>query len=127
MPRLRLLLLASLMFTAVGSARADLAPPNACTTPGAACNTAGTSYNSAGVCVTSTCVRTLPPSTPGGPPNTSSSSCNLCELKKGDGGAQEGDSDGACSYTPAGGPAQGLGGLAVIALGFAVAFARRRR
>jgi hypothetical protein len=109
-----------------GAARADLAPPNACSGPGTACNTAGPNYNAAGTCATKTCTRTLPPTMAGGPPTTTSYSCNLCEAKATDAGADSGQgsksSDDGCSYGGRGGGS--IAALAAVAL---VLGARRRR
>jgi MYXO-CTERM domain-containing protein len=63
--------------SAPGVVRADLAPPNECTSPGQPCQTAGTQYNQAGTCVATTCTKSVPNSDGGRTPM--SYACDLCQ------------------------------------------------
>src|SRR5262249_46561263 len=42
-----------------GAARADVAPPDMCTSPGQPCQTAGPGHNQAGTCMPATCSRAV--------------------------------------------------------------------
>jgi hypothetical protein len=120
-------LFSALIVALAASARADIAPPDGCTgAEGSACMTAGPTYNMAGTCTTQTCVRTLPPATPGDPPLTTPYTCMKCKLKP-DGGTGTKD-DSGCAYA-GGAVAPGGTGSGAVLLGLAsvAVFARRRR
>lgn len=59
-------------------ARADLAPPDTCTSPGQPCQNAGATYNQAGSCVAATCTKQIRSSDGGLTPM--SYSCNACQI-----------------------------------------------
>ena len=90
-----------------GAARADLAPPDSCSSPGQPCQNAGAAYNQAGSCVATTCTKQVRSSDGGLTPMTYS--CNACELSgaTGSGGAATGSGGVA---TGSGGVATGSGG-----------------
>jgi len=92
-----------------GAARADLAPPDSCSSPGQPCQNAGAAYNQAGSCVATTCTKQVRSSDGGLTPMTYS--CNACELSgaTGSGGAATGSGGAA---TGSGGAATGSGGVA---------------
>jgi MYXO-CTERM domain-containing protein len=95
-------LAALLLVFASGSARADIAPPNACNDVGATCNTAmgsSSGYDSSGTCQNTTCQKYG--GLPDGGLGTYSYPCMLCVA--GDAGSSSGASaaDGAVT-----GPAQ---------------------
>ena len=49
-----------LAFLVASPARADIPPPDACTTAGQPCSNAGPSANQPGMCTASKCTKTLP-------------------------------------------------------------------
>jgi MYXO-CTERM domain-containing protein len=133
----------------VGVARADLAPPDTCTSPGQPCQSAGPQYNQPGTCTASTCQRSVP-SADGG--RTSMSyACDLCETtgaggsngtggtnggggSNGTGGANgaagatthTGGGSSGCALAPGRADGDGPGGVGVlVAIGLAAAFRRR--
>ena len=55
-----LLVVGAVLGVGVGVARADVAPPDTCTSPGQPCQNAGAENNQAGTCVASTCQRSVP-------------------------------------------------------------------
>jgi len=69
-------------------ARADIPPPDACTSPGQPCQVAGPNYDQAGVCRESTCTKGLPNGDGG--ITTMSYACNRCQLGAGGGGGAGG-------------------------------------
>ena len=87
-------------------ARADVAPPDSCTTAGTACANAGTTYDHAGVCTAMTCSR----ATPNGPMDYA---CTRCTITTADmTTAATKPSSGSCS-APGG---QGAGATALLVL-----------
>jgi len=77
------LVVVALFLTVSPLARADVPPPDSCTTVGQACNSAGPTYDQPGTCVTSTCRR----ATPDGPVEYE---CARCIAGSGAGGAGPG-------------------------------------
>lgn len=61
-----------------GFARADVAPPDSCSSPGQPCQNAGAAYNLAGTCVATTCTKQIRSSDGGLTPMTYS--CNACQI-----------------------------------------------
>jgi len=129
-----------------GAARADLAPPDSCSSPGQPCQNAGAAYNQAGSCVATTCTKQVRSSDGGLTPMTYS--CNACELSgaagsggvaTGSGGVATGSGGSGTGGTPShtsggssgcavGGKAGGGDLTAVIALGLVgLALISRRR
>lgn len=129
----------------VGAARADIAPPDACTSPGQPCQTAGAQYDQAGICTTTLCTRYMPSTDGGG--TTMRYNCNRCEISDagvstgaGGGGEATGGSPGTggskvppncCSILPGGcaiapSDADGTGGLALLAVVGLTVLLRRR-
>jgi MYXO-CTERM domain-containing protein len=138
-----------------GVARADLAPPDTCTSPGQPCQNAGSQYDQAGTCASTTCTKSVRGPDGGLTPMTYA--CNVCQPSgaggagasghpggstgtggaagasgqtggsTGTGGAATSTSGGSSGCAIAGGGADpGAGGLlALIGLGLVVA--RRRR
>jgi MYXO-CTERM domain-containing protein len=94
------------VLAALGSevARADVAPPDSCTSPGQPCQAAGPQYNQAGICTTTVCTKYLP--SPDGGGTTMRYDCNRCEVS--DAGAGSG---GTTASGGASGGAQGTGGF----------------
>jgi hypothetical protein len=98
-------------------ARADIAPPDACTAPGQPCSNAGASHNQVGSCTTTTCSRVMPLSDGGTMITTYS--CNLCQVSgaggaAGSGGSGAGDSGTDAATTPAKSSGCAIGGRAGI-------------
>jgi hypothetical protein len=76
-------LLCLVVFTLVaGVARADVAPPDTCTSPGQPCQNAGPQYNSAGTCAAATCTRSIA-NPDGGARISMTYACNLCMASDG--------------------------------------------
>jgi MYXO-CTERM domain-containing protein len=121
----------------VGVARADVAPPDTCTSPGQPCQNAGTQYNQTGTCMASTCQRSVP-SADGGR-TAMSYACDLCEAtgtggSNGTGGstgtagatAHTGGSSSGCAVAPGPAEGDGPGGVGVlVVMGLAVVLRRR--
>ena len=109
----------------VNQARADVAPPDLCTSPGQSCQNAGSQYNQAGTCVATTCTKTIP-SGDGGP-TTMTYDCNLCQAS--DAGTGGGKSSSGCAIAATGptDAAAASGGSAVALALLGIALARRRR
>lgn len=109
---------------AVGAnrARADVPPPDLCTSPGQPCQNAGAQYNQAGTCAATTCTKTVPNGDGG--TTTMTYDCNLCRTV--DGGTSGGGSSSGCAIA-AGGPAEATGGSAVALALLGIALGRRRR
>lgn len=102
-------------------ARADIPPPDACTSPDQPCQNAGAQHNQAGTCTATTCTRTLPNGDGG--TTTMTYDCNLCRTV--DGGTTGGGKSSGCAIA-GGGPA-GAAGASLMALALlASAFGRRR-
>src|SRR4051794_27919761 len=79
-----------------GIARADVAPPGSCTTPGQPCTNAGPQFDQAGTCVTATCTKQVP--APTGGTMSMTYDCNHCAAGgAGSGGGAGGSADGSTS------------------------------
>jgi hypothetical protein len=110
---------------AVGAnrARADVPPPDLCTSPGQPCQNAGAQYNQAGTCVATTCTKTAP--TGDGGTTTVSYDCDLC--RKVDGGTSGGGgSSSGCAIAANGPPGAAEGSARVLAL-IGIVLGRKRR
>jgi len=83
----------------VGLARADIAPPDSCSSPGQPCQNAGAGYDQAGACVATTCTKQVRSSDGGLTPMTYS--CNVCQLSGA--GGSSGTENGGSSGTGTGG------------------------
>jgi hypothetical protein len=104
-------------------ARADVPPPDLCTSPGQPCQNAGAQHNQAGTCMATTCTRTVP-SGDGGT-TTMSYDCNLCRMP--DGGTTGGGGSSSGCVVGSGAKADVAGAcLGAIAL-LGIALGRRRR
>jgi|KBSMisStaDraftv2_1062788.scaffolds.fasta_scaffold773962_2 hypothetical protein len=97
--------IAILAFTAA-PARADLAPPDSCTSPGQPCQNAGPQHDASGTCIGATCTKQVP--APDGGTMTMSYDCNRCQPGSGGAGG-DGAGGGGGSAGAAGGGA-GSGG-----------------
>jgi uncharacterized protein (TIGR03382 family) len=96
------------LVTGGGVARADIAPPDSCSSPGQPCQNAGTGYNQAGSCVATTCTKQVRSSDGGLTPMTYS--CDVCQASgaAGSGGTGTGGSGpGGSSGTGTGGSGPG--------------------
>ena len=96
------------LVTGGGVARADIAPPDSCSSPGQPCQNAGTGYNQAGSCVATTCTKQVRSSDGGLTPMTYS--CDVCQASgaSGSGGTGTGGSGpGGSSGTGTGGSGPG--------------------
>ena len=98
-----------------GRARADVAPPDSCTSPGQPCQNAGPQYDSPGSCVATTCTRQVPAPDGGMMPMTYD--CNRCTANPSSGSS-------GCALAPTGGDGAGAAVLLIATLAF---IARRRR
>src|SRR4051794_32392573 len=101
-----------------GAAWADLAPPDACTSPGQPCQVAGPQYDQPGTCQMTTCTKSLPDGNGG--VSTTTYACNLCISSNAGGnsgmaGASGSGAAGGGGRDPAG--AGGLGGNGAGAVG----------
>jgi MYXO-CTERM domain-containing protein len=109
------------------SSRADLLPPNSCTSAegaGSPCNNAGPN-NEPGVCVNTTCPHSLPDGDGG--ISTSEEPCILCQVSDaGPAAGSKSSSSGGCSASPSSSSSSGLG-LMLAAAVVAGAVQRRRR
>lgn len=99
----------SIAWTA-GSARADLLPPDACTSPGQPCQVAGPHYDQAGTCQATTCTKGLPDGQGG--VTTTTYACNLCVADGAGGISGAAGAGGHGTGGSAGGGAAGAGGNA---------------
>jgi MYXO-CTERM domain-containing protein len=121
-----LLIAVSIAIVSVGAnrARADVPPPDLCTSPGQPCQNAGAQYNQAGTCMATTCTKTVPDGDGG--TTTMTYDCNLCRTV--DGGTNGGGKSSGCAIA-AGGPAEAAGGsmMALALLGIALGRRRPRR
>ena len=110
---------ASLATLAIGGgiARADIAPPDSCSSPGQPCQNAGTGYNQAGTCVATTCTKQVRSSDGGLTPMTYS--CNACQPSgaAGGGGTGTGGSGGTTATGSGGATATGSGGATATGSG----------
>ena len=110
---------ASLATLAVGGgvARADIAPPDSCSSPGQPCQNAGTGYNQAGTCVATTCTKQVRSSDGGLTPMTYS--CNACQPSGagGSSGTGTGGSGGTTATGTGGTTAAGTGGTTATGTG----------
>jgi len=113
----------SLAILTVGAnrARADVPPPDLCTSPGQPCQNAGTQYNQSGTCTATTCTKTLPNGDGG--TTTMTYDCNLCRTV--DGGTSGGGKSSGCALAGGGEAEAGGRSLSALAL-MAIALARRR-
>lgn len=101
-------------------ARADVPPPDLCTSPGQPCQNAGTQYNQSGTCTATTCTKTLPNGDGG--TTTMTYDCNLCRTV--DGGTTGGGKSSGCAIAGVG--EAGAAGSSLIALALmAIALGRR--
>jgi MYXO-CTERM domain-containing protein len=107
----------------VNRARADVPPPDLCTSPGQPCQNAGPQNNQAGTCVATTCTKTVP--TGDGGTTTMTYDCNLCRTP--DAGTNGGGkSSSGCAIAPGkSAPAAECSAVALALLG--IALRRRRR
>jgi len=116
----------SIAIVSVGAnrARADVPPPDLCTSPGQPCQNAGAQYNQAGTCMATTCTKTVPDGDGG--TTTMTYDCNLCRTV--DGGTNGGGKSSGCAIA-AGGPPEAAGGsmMALALLGIALGRRRPRR
>lgn len=115
----------SLAFVTLGisSARADLAPPDACTAPGQPCHNAGPQYDQAGTCTATSCTKAVPNGNGG--TTTMKYDCNLCQTEAADAGGGGGKSSG-CSIA-LGRPLGATASLTVAVALLGIAHGRRRR
>jgi MYXO-CTERM domain-containing protein len=113
-----------------GRARADVAPPDSCTSPGQPCQNAGPQYDSPGTCLTATCTRQVP--APDGGTMSMDYDCNRCTANGGAGGNGAGGGGGSmksgssgCSVAPTHGRSDAA--TAILLIGTLLLTARRRR
>jgi hypothetical protein len=113
----------SLAMLTIGAnrARADVPPPDLCTSPGQPCQNAGPQYNQAGTCMATTCTKTLPNGDGG--TTTMTYDCNLCRTV--DGGTSGGGKSSGCTIA-ARGPGGAAGGSLIVLALVALSLARRR-
>ena len=107
----------------VSPARADVPPPDLCTSPGQPCQNAGAQYNQAGTCTATTCTKTIPNADGG--TTTMTYDCNLCQTTDG-GTSGGGKSSSGCAVAANGSPGTAGGSALALAL-LGIAVARRRR
>lgn len=113
-----------------GRARADVAPPDSCTSPGQPCQNAGPQFDSAGTCVSGTCTKQVP--APDGGTMSMTYDCNRCTASGGAGGSGTGATSGSsspssgCTLAPTGGDGDGAA-AAILLIATLVSTARRRR
>ena len=105
----------------VSRARADVPPPDLCTSPGQPCQNAGAQHNQAGTCMATTCTKTLPNGDGG--TTTMTYDCNLCRTV--DGGTSGGGKSSGCTIA-AGGPSEAVGSSLMTLALLAIALGRRR-
>ena len=91
-------------------ARADLAPPDSCTSPGQPCQNAGPQFNQPGTCVSATCTKQVPAADGGTMSMTYD--CSRCQLGTGGagGGGAGGSGTGGSGTGGSGAGGSGLGG-----------------
>lgn len=113
-----------------GRARADVAPPDSCTSPGQPCQNAGPQFDGAGTCVAGTCTKQVP--APDGGTMSMTYDCNRCTANGGAGGSGTGATSGSssqssgCALAPTGGDKNGAA-PAVLLIATLAFIARRRR
>jgi hypothetical protein len=112
----------AIVATGMNRARADVPPPDLCTSPGQPCQNAGAQNNQAGICMATTCMKTVPGADGG--TTTMTYDCNLCRMT--DGGTTGGGSSSGCAIAPAG-SLESVGGSAVALVLLGIALGRRRR
>ncbi|HTB60400.1 MAG TPA: hypothetical protein VLC06_21170 [Polyangia bacterium] len=132
--------LAATLVIGVGVARADLAPPDSCSSPGQPCQNAGAGYDQAGTCVATTCTKQVRSSDGG--LTSMTYSCDACQISGAGGGSGTGTggsgsvgTGGAPTHSSSGssgcaiaGNAGGGDAAALIALGLiGLALGSRRR
>jgi len=93
----------------LGVARADVAPPDVCTSPGQPCQNGGPQFNQAGICVGMTCTKMVPAADGG--QMSISYVCNRCQ-PTGAGGNGGGAGTTATGGAAGGGGTAGSGGMA---------------
>ena len=96
-----------------GIARADVAPPDSCTTPGQPCTNAGPQFDQAGTCVTATCTKQVP--APTGGTMSMTYDCNHCAAggAAGDGAGGSGGGSGGSAGGSTSPPTSKSSGCAV--------------
>jgi MYXO-CTERM domain-containing protein len=138
-PSLSVLVLSLVLGVGAGVARADLAPPDSCSSPGQPCQNAGAAYNQSGTCTAATCQRSVPNADGG--LTSMSYACDVCQAMGTGGGsgtgtggstgaagapAHTGGGSSGCAVAPGRPDGSGPGGVAVlVAIGLAAAFRRR--
>ena len=112
MRKISLIVVAVVMGTlgGAGAARADLAPRDACTSPGQPCQVAGPNYDQPGTCQTTTCMKSLPDGDGGR--SITSYACNLCMQVGGGTAGAGGNSTGAAGSSGTAGAAGSSAGAA---------------
>ena len=105
-----------------GRARADVPPPDLCTSPGQPCQNAGAQYNSPGTCVATTCTKQVPAPDGGMMPMTYD--CNLCKAP--DAGTGGGGGSSGCAVVAERGGAGSLAATAWLIAAVVLAISRRR-
>jgi MYXO-CTERM domain-containing protein len=123
LPFLSLAVCLATIAVGVNRARADVPPPDLCTSPGQSCQNAGAQHNQAGTCVATTCMKTVPDDDGG--TMTMTYDCNLCRTP--DGGTSGGGGGSSGCAIAGSGPAGPAGGPAVVLALVGLALARRRR
>lgn len=103
-------------------ARADVPPPDLCTSPGQPCQNAGAQNNQGGTCMATTCTKTVPGADGG--TTTMTYDCNVCRMT--DGGTTGGGSSSGCAIASVG-SVPSVGGPAVVLAVLGLALGRRRR
>src|SRR5689334_9872357 len=95
-----LFIAASLAIVTLGAtrARADVPPPDLCTSPGQPCQNAGPQNNQAGTCTATTCMKTIPDGDGG--TTTMTYDCSLCRTV--DGGTTGGGKSSGCTIAASG-------------------------
>jgi len=113
------------MAFAAAPARADVPPPDLCTSPGQPCQNAGPQYNQSGTCTATTCTKQVP--SPDGGMMSMTYDCNLCQVAGADGGpGPKPMSDSGCAVAPRGADSASAGPLILLLAGLVVTAARRR-
>lgn len=114
-PLSSLALIAVALTLGAAAARADVPPPDACTSPGQPCQNAGPQFDRTGTCVRTTCTRQVPAADGGTMPM--SYDCNLCRTPDGGAGGSGGGSSGSsgCAVAPTlGDPGRRLASAALM-------------
>jgi MYXO-CTERM domain-containing protein len=108
--RLVLVSFLTVVAAGVGVARADVPPPDSCTSPGQPCQNGGPSYDQAGTCVAATCTKSVPAADGGR--MSLSYACHLCQPGGGGGGAGGAATGGAGGAATGGAATGGAAGSA---------------